>query len=100
MPSWRKSVPYNGPPAPPTVETNVIPTVLNNEPTSPGGRASILASTAWNPRFMLIPWSASPIAESSSVRYSLFSAIVAANVRIIRTTSSYGTLNRATPLVV
>ena len=68
VPSCRNSVPYSGPPAPPTVDTSVMPTALNSAPTSPGACPSSLASAACMPRFMLIPWSASPIAESSCVR--------------------------------
>ena len=49
---------------------------------------------------MLMPWSASPIAESSSVRYCLFSAIVAAKVFSHATTWSYDTATRTlTPSV-
>src|SRR5512134_4062676 len=59
---------------------------------SPFGTPSTLPSTACMPRFMLIPWSASPIAESSWVRYSLFSAMTSANDRTQRTASSKDTL--------
>ena len=87
-PRRRKRVPYNGPPAPPTLETRVMPTVFRSAPMSADPSPSIFARTAVIPRCMLMPWSASPIAESRSVRESLFCAIASANARIHRTTSS------------
>ena len=88
FPSSRKNVPYRGPAAPPTVETSVIPTVLNSGPSGapaavspPGPPASSLAATACMPRSMLMPWSASPMAESSSVSSSRRAATSAANAR-------------------
>ena len=69
-----------------------MPAVLKRAPMSPLGCASSLPSTACIPRSMLMPWSASPIAESSSVRYSFCSAIVAAKTLSHSTTASYGML--------
>ena len=63
----RKNVPYSGPLAPPTEVTRVMPTFLRRSPAFPGG-GSTAAITASMPRIRLAPWSASPIAESSSVR--------------------------------
>ena len=77
-----KNVPNNGPLAPPTVLTNVIPTRLNSAAALAGGSSpSSAASTAVIPRSMLVPWSASPMAASSWVSCSLFAAIKAANSR-------------------
>ena len=64
----RKSVPNSGPLAPPTVETSVIPTLDSSAPALAGRVSSSAATAAVMPRSMLEPWSASPIAASSSVR--------------------------------
>src|SRR5919204_4339936 len=75
-----------------------MPTVFSRAPTSCSPAwASTLAITADIPRSMLMPWSASPIAASSWVRYSLFASTSAANLRIQPSTSSYATLMRACP---
>ena len=50
-----------------------MPTVLNTDPSVVGSAVASFFSTALMPRFMFVPWSASPMAESSSVRYSWFS---------------------------
>ncbi len=60
-------MPYRGPLAPPTVLTRVIPTFLNSASAASNCVASMAATTAFMPLSMLLPWSASPIAESSSV---------------------------------
>ena len=73
----RKNVPYSGPLAPPTVLHQRHPDLLEQRGRV-GGRAprrsSSAATTAVMPRSMLAPWSASPIAESSSVSSSLLLA--------------------------
>ena len=69
----RKNVPYSGPLAPPTVLTRVIPTFFSSASGASNSPSSIAATTAFIPRSMLAPWSASPIAESSSVRYAALS---------------------------
>ncbi len=74
-------VPNNGPLAPPTVETRVIPTLVRSAPAVGWGSASIALTAAFMPRSMFDPWSASPIAASSSVRWSRFSATSRANLR-------------------
>ena len=67
-PARRKAVPYSGPAAPPTVDTSVLPTIFRMAPRSSSCRSASLAATAEKPRSRLVPWSASPIGESSSVR--------------------------------
>ena len=62
-------MPYSGPLAPPTEVTRVMPTFLRSVTGVPRRSASTAAITASMPRIRLAPWSASPIAESSSVRY-------------------------------
>src|SRR3954447_21163633 len=47
-----------------------MPTLLSSGPAPEGGLSSSAATAAFIPRSMLVPWSASPIAESSSVRWS------------------------------
>src|SRR5215210_2398807 len=69
-----------------------MPTVFSAAPTSSPSRPSSLARTAVIPRSMLVPWSASPIAESSRVRYSLFSATVEANAFTQSSTRAYETV--------
>ena len=66
----RNAVPYSGPDAPPTVLISVRPTTRRSSAvaawsvTAGSGavRASSAATTALNPRSMLIPWSPSPMA--------------------------------------
>src|SRR5690606_23979597 len=83
----RKNVPYNGPLAPPTELTSFIPVRLKSVLRSPGGSASAAdasgssSTTALIPRCMLMPWSPSPMAESSSVSQSFSAAIRSANPR-------------------
>ena len=68
------AVPYNGPEAPPTFDSSTMPVFF---------KITLISSSSWgswpstsvNPLAMLIPWSASPIAESKSVRNSLFAMI-------------------------
>ncbi len=81
VPIRRKRVPNSGPLAPPTVDTRVMPTLENSAPGVAGGLASSAATAAFMPRSMFDPWSASPIAASSSVRWSRFSATRWANLR-------------------
>src|SRR5512132_4681046 len=69
-----------------------MPTVLSSPPMSSPSSPSTLARTAFIPRSMLMPWSASPIAESRRVRYSLFSAMVSENASTQAKTWVYGTL--------
>ena len=70
-PAARRTEPHSGPLAPPTVETSVLPASTQQRP---GGSASSWPAsalpTAVKPRFMLMPWSPSPIAASSCVRWS------------------------------
>src|SRR5438132_3577450 len=95
VPICRNSVPYRGPPAPPTVDTSVMPAVFSRAPMSCSSPASsTLTSTADIPRSMLIPWSPSPIAASSAVSCCLFASTSTANARIQRTTSSWPRLMR------
>ena len=61
-------MPYSGPLAPPTEVTSVMPTFFSSSPAVSGGSGETAAITASMPRIRLAPWSASPIAESSSVR--------------------------------
>ena len=76
-----KKVPNRGPLAPPTVETNVIPTLVRSAPAVGGRLSSSAATAAFMPRSMFDPWSASPIAASSSVRCSRLAAMRSANPR-------------------
>ena len=76
----------------PTVETSVMPTVLSRAPMSSPSNPSSFATAAFMPRSMFVPWSASPIAESSRVRYSLFSATVEAKALTQPSTWAYETL--------
>ena len=64
----RKAVPYSGPDAPPTRDTSVVPIRTSRSPTVAASYPASASVTAAKPRFMLTPWSASPIAESSWVR--------------------------------
>ena len=85
-------MPNNGPLAPPTVETNVIPTLDRSAPAFGGGLSSSAATAAFMPRSMFEPWSASPIAASSSVRCSRLSAINWAKLRTHRSKTAVVTL--------
>ena len=80
-------MPYSGPLAPPTFEIRVMATAFMSAPTSPGSSPSSFSMTARIPRSMLMPWSASPIAWSSRVSSSLFSATTAAKALIQDATS-------------
>jgi hypothetical protein len=64
---------------------------------SSGSPACSFAMTVCIPLFMLMPWSASPIAASRAVRYSLFSAMASAKAPTHRTTSSCPTLTHHLP---
>ena len=59
----------SGPLAPPTEETSVLPAIVSS---LPGGSPPFCTASAFvtasKPRFMLMPWSPSPIAASSCVR--------------------------------
>jgi hypothetical protein len=66
MPARISSVPYSGPLVPPTVLTRVMPAFFSSASTVLA--SSSVATTAAVPRAMLVPWSASPMAESRSVR--------------------------------
>ena len=70
-PARRSAVPQSGPLAPPTVETSVLPGQDEQPPgrDAPSCPASALP-TASKPRSMFTPWSPSPIAASSWVRWS------------------------------
>ena len=58
-----------------------MPTLVSRAPALAGWFSSSAATAAVMPRSMLEPWSASPIAASSSVRRSRFSATSAAKDR-------------------
>ena len=64
--------------APPTFEMSVVPTFTSTAPGPSASNPSSAAVTAANPRLRFTPWSASPIAESSWVRWSAFSFTAAA----------------------
>src|SRR4029453_403822 len=74
-----------------------MPTVFRSAPMSSGSPACSFAMTLCIPLFMLMPWSASPIAASRAVRYSLFSAMASAKAPTHRTTSSVPTLPHHLP---
>jgi len=84
-------MPYSGPEAPPTLEIRVLPVTVKMDPgvvVFPPPASSAL-STAVKPRARLMPWSASPIAASSWVRWSrLASMTPAAEVIQARKTSA------------
>src|SRR4051795_3978942 len=82
-PICMNSVPYRGPAAPPTLETSAIPTAFSDAPMSSPSVVSRRSSTFFIPRSMFVPWSPSPMAPSSLVRYARFSATSAAN-RVIQ----------------
>src|SRR4051812_12870667 len=73
------SVPYRGPAAPPTLDTSAIPTAFSDAPMSSPSVAARRSSAFFIPRSMFVPWSPSPMAPSSLVRYARFSATSAAN---------------------
>jgi hypothetical protein len=60
------------------VETSVLPVFTSTWPTVVASTLSSAATTAVNPRCRFVPWSASPMAESSWVRWSFSAAIPAA----------------------
>src|SRR5919204_745758 len=92
----RKSVPYNGPAAPPTLDTSAIATVLSTALASDWSASSSLSSALRMPRSMFVPWSPSPIAVSSRTSSSLCSAIEAAKRSIqSRTVSRVTATSRA-----
>src|SRR4029453_14691269 len=74
-----------------------MPTVFRSAPMSSGSPACSFAMTVCIPLFMFMPWSASPIAASRAVRYSLFSATASAKAPTHRTTSSCPTLTHHLP---
>src|SRR5206468_12416250 len=80
LPARRNAMPYSGPEAPPTLEIRVLPVTVRIAPGvavfAPG--ASRAPSTAVKPRARLMPWSASPIAASSCVRWSRLASITPA----------------------
>jgi hypothetical protein len=51
-----KKVPNRGPLAPPTVETNVIPTLVRSAPAVGGRLRSSAATEAYMHRSMVDPW--------------------------------------------
>lgn len=67
LPARRSSVPYSGPDAPPTVLISVRPISTSTAPGVSGGSCSTALRAATKPRRMFVPWSASPMGESSSV---------------------------------
>src|SRR3954467_3161622 len=58
-----------------------MPTLVRSGPAPAGAESSSAATAALIPRSMLVPWSASPIAASSSVRWSRSSATRSAKRR-------------------
>src|SRR5947208_10462395 len=87
-PASRRAVPYRGPAAPPTRSTSVAPAWTRSSPGDRPSAAATTEATAANPRSMLTPWSASPIAASSWVRKSRCAAISAAEPRSQRATNA------------
>ena len=83
-PILRNIVPNSGPLAPPTVDTTVMPTLLNSADAVTGLVSSRAATAACIPRSMFAPWSPSPMAASRAVSLSLFSATSSAKARIHR----------------
>src|SRR3954465_7267465 len=65
-----------------------MPTFLNMVPGGAAATSSSAATAAVSPRCMFAPWSASPIAASSSVSRSLFSSTSRANARTHSTRSA------------
>src|SRR2546427_3447691 len=80
LPARRNAMPYNGPEAPPTLEISVLPVTVRMAPGVGGGvgAASSAPRTAVKPRARLMPWSASPIAASSWVRWSRLASMTPA----------------------
>ena len=70
LPSAMNNVPNSGPDAPPTVITSLVPIAFSASGSGFSAIASASARTASKPRFMLSPWSPSPIAWSSAVSSS------------------------------
>ena len=79
IPAFMNAVPYNGPDAPPTVETNVMPTPFKMSSMFFSSNVGNFSSTAFMPRLMLIPWSPSPMAWSISVKAWRCSCILSLN---------------------
>src|SRR6266568_2732752 len=77
FPARRNAMPYSGPEAPPTLEMRVLPVRVKIAPGVFDAESSA-PSTAVNPRERLVPWSASPIAASSCVRWSRLASITSA----------------------
>src|SRR5207302_49228 len=77
LPARRNAMPYSGPEAPPTLEIRVLPVRVKIAPGVVAAESSA-PSTAVNPRERLMPWSASPIAASSCVRWSRLASITPA----------------------
>ncbi len=90
-PIARKALPYSGPEAPPTLEISVLPVLVRTAPTEAGSRVSRTAETAVKPRRRFLPWSPSPIAESSSVRWASCCSTAVANPRTQASTSGMST---------
>jgi hypothetical protein len=88
LPICRNSVPYNGPAAPPTLETNAIPTALRSAPMSPPSVPSSFSTAFFMPRSMFVPWSPSPIAVSSRTSSMRCAATTSAKRRIQSRTCS------------
>src|SRR5439155_23994052 len=82
LPSAMNSVPNNGPEAPPTVITSLVPTAFSASGKGFVAIASASARTASKPRFMFSPWSPSPIAWSNAVNSSACDAMVSAAAAI------------------
>src|SRR3954452_7541269 len=81
-PICRKSVPYNGPAAPPTLDTSAMATVLSTVPGSACSAASSFSTALRIPRSMFVPWSPSPIAVSRRTSSCRCSPISPAKRRI------------------
>src|SRR6266545_966025 len=85
-PAWTNAVPYSGPAAPPTIDTNVLPAWIRSWLGVAPSSALIRARTALKPRCMLVPWSASPLAATSWVR-----ELCSASIRAAATSSQWRT---------
>src|SRR5919198_626708 len=70
--------PYRGPEAPPTLPISATLTARKTAPRSLASSPSRRCRAALNPRFMLVPWSPSPMAASSLVRYDACTSTTAA----------------------
>src|ERR1700761_6251324 len=96
LPARRKAVPYSGPEAPPTLEISVRPVRVRTAPGVAGWSASSAAVTAVNPRARLVPWSASPMAASSWVRWSRCAWTTAA-MAVIQARKKSASMHLASP---